>query len=119
MRTDKEYSREKKLSYENKRLKKEIAKLRKELARLDLDRYSQVKEIIEQHYQEDQAKEAQNMLDKMKEAWRCYQCEKGFLEIIIFNKLDSTWYLRKCNNCPNRTRSQRYTPQVKGIVKND
>lgn len=116
-RGDKEFSKEQKLVHENKQLKKQVASLRKELARIDLDRYSSVKEMIEEHYQEDRAEEGQNILDRLKKEWACRECTEGQLEIILYNKLDSTWYFRKCNCCPNRTKSQRYTPDVKGILK--
>lgn len=118
-RSDKEFSREQKLIHENRVLKKHVAHLRKQLARLDLDRYSNLKESIEQHYQEDREQEGRDILDHLKQEWRCKEpgCE-GYLEIILYNKINATWYYRKCNCCPHRTKSQKYHPdQVKGIIK--
>ena len=118
-RTDREFTREKKLIHENRILKRQVASLRKQLARLDLDRYSNLKETIEQHYQEDRHQEGQDILDRLKQEWRCMEpgCE-GYLEIILYNKINSTWYYRKCNECVKRTPSQKYHPdQVKGILK--
>ena len=118
-RSDREFSREKKLIHENRILKRQIASLRKQLARLDLDRYSNLKETIEQHYQEDREQEGKGILERLKQEWRCKQpgCE-GYLEIFLFNKINCTYYYRKCNCCPNRTPSQKYDPdQVKGILK--
>jgi hypothetical protein len=117
-RGSKEYSREQKLIHENKRLKRELSQLRKQLARIDLDRYDTVKEMIQEHYQEERAQEGQDILDNLKKSWTCHECHEGHLEIILYNKLDSTWYFRKCVNCGNRTKSQKYTPDVKGIIKN-
>lgn len=116
-RSDREYSKEQRLVKENKQLKQQVAQLRKQLARIDLDRYSSVKEMIEEHYQEDKAQEGQDILEKLKKEWECHECHEGQLEIILYNKLDSTWYFRKCNSCNNRTKSQKYSPDVKGIIK--
>lgn len=118
-RSDKEFSREQKLIQENQKLKRQIGTLRKQLARLDLDRYSQVREIIEDHYQEDRAEEGQNIMERLKKEWACHEggCT-GYLEIILYNKINSTWYYRKCSNCPHRTKSQKYDDSVKGIKKN-
>lgn len=114
-----EYTREQRLTKENKDLKLEISRLRKLLARVDLDRYEQVREIIEEHYTKDREDEGKIILDKMKQEWKCHTagCE-GYLEITLFNKINDTWYYRKCNCCPNRTKSQKYTPDVRGIIKN-
>jgi len=115
-------TREQQLSYENQRLKKTVASLRKQLARLDLDRYTQVREMIEEHYQEDQVQEGQDILDKIKQEWACkIEGCGGILEIFTYNKIDHTWYYRVCNrapSCKNRTKSQQYDPKaVKGILK--
>ena len=118
-RTDREFGREKRLSHENKKLKKEIAQLRKLLARVDLDRYSQVKDIIQEHYQEEKEQEGQDILDRLKQEWKCYKCSNGYLEITLYTRRDGTYYYRKCYECDNRTKSQRYDAQnVKGILRN-
>lgn len=118
-RSDKEYTREQRLIQENRTLKRQIAHLRKELARVDLDRYPNLKETIEKHYQEDKAQEGQDILERLKKEWKCEKpgCE-GYLEIFVYNKVGNAWYYRKCNCCDNRTKSQKYSPDVKGIVKN-
>lgn len=118
-KSDREFTREQRLVYENRLLKRQVSSLRKELARIDLDRYTNLKETIEQHYQEDRAQEGKDILEKVKKEWRCNGtpgCE-GFLEIFLFTKIDSTYYYRRCNCCPHRTKSQKYTPEVKGILK--
>lgn len=120
-RGEREFGREKKLAHENKRLKKQISALRKQLARLDLDRYSNLKETIEQHYQEDEAQQGQDILDKVKQEWACHEAEcGGFLEIFTYSKMGTIWYYRICSNaprCKNRTIAQKYSPEVKGIIK--
>lgn len=120
-RTDRNgFTREQRLIKENKSLRRQIQKLNKLLARVDLDRYQQVREIIEEHYKEEKKDEGQEILEKMKQEWKCHEpgCE-GYLEIIIYNKISDVWYFRKCNSCANRTKSQKYDSKtVKGIVKN-
>jgi hypothetical protein len=120
-RGDKEFTREQKLVHENKRLKKELAQLRKQLARIDLDRYDTVREMIEEHYQEDKAQQGQEILENLKKTWACKECSDGHLEIFLYNKVGTTWYYRICSNapkCKNRTLAQKYSPEVKGIIKN-
>lgn len=119
-RGSKEFSREQKLIHENKRLKREVSQLRKQLARIDLDRYDTVKGIIEQHYAQEREEEGKEILENLKKEWACRQCEDGHLEIFLYTKVDTTWYYRICSNaprCKNRTKAQRYTPDVKGIKK--
>lgn len=118
-RGHKEFSREQQVLHENKALKREIARLRKELARIDLDRYSQVKDMIEKSYQMEEELEGKKILKKLKKDWKCHECERGHLEIFCYNRPDSTWYYRQCNNCSHRTKSQRYTPGIEGILKDE
>lgn len=116
-RGHKEFSREKRLIYENQRLKRAISSLRKQLARVDVDRYTQIKDIIEEHYaQEDEADRGQNILEKLKKEWSCRECGEGFLKIHIINRLDGVFYYRKCTDCKNRTNVQPYDSSVKGII---
>ena len=120
-RSHKEYSREQKLIHENQKLKREIGRLRKELARSDLDRYDSVKEVIDQHDQEDTPASAQDILSKMRQEWACREPNcSGFLEIFTYNKIGSTWYYRTCSNspgCKNRTKAQKWSADVKGPVR--
>lgn len=119
-RGEREYSREQQLVYENKRLKRENAKLRKMAARANLDKFSSAKDLIEQNYQGDSAPEGERIVERLKKEWACREsgCE-GYLEIFTYNKIDVTWYFRKCTNldCRNRTKPQLYTPDVAGIRK--
>lgn len=119
-RNDKDFSREQKLINENKRLKRELSKIRKAMARLDLDRYDTIREMVQEHRTESQPEFGADFLENLKKIWLCNDCRNGYLEIILFNKINSTYYYRKCNNCPNRTKSQKYDPQkVKGIIKEE
>lgn len=116
-RGSKELTREQRLLNENKNLKKQLSQIRKQMARIDLDRYDFVKEMLEEHGPESQPEFGSEFLENLKKKWLCNDCRQGHLEIITFNKIDSTFYYRKCTNCPNRTKSQKYSPQVSGIIK--
>lgn len=117
-RGDKERSREQELKFENHKLRRQVSSLRKQLARLDLDRYSQVRDIVEEHYANEEVEQnTQHMLESLKNTWKCRECHSGHLEINIYTKMGDPWYFRQCNNCSHRTKSQIYTPSVKGIVK--
>ena len=115
-RGDREYSREQRLIQENRVLKRQVASLRKMLARIDLDRYENAKELIENHYQEDRAEEGKAILENLKMEWKCHEehCS-GYLEIILYTRRDGTYYYRQCTDCDNRTKSQKYDESVKGI----
>lgn len=114
-------TREQKLANENDRLKRLVAQLRKSLARLDLDRSADIREIVNKHYQQEDAQlhaeREQESLEALKRTWQCSKCPEGHLEIILLNKMNELHYFRKCNSCSNRTKLQRYSKDVRGIVK--
>lgn len=117
-RGSREISREQKLVHENKRLKREVSSLRKQLARLDLDRFTNVRELIEESYTAGQTSAGTEVIETLKKTWACKECNEGYLEIILYNKLSDTWYYRKCTSCNHRTKSQKYDPnRVEGIIK--
>jgi hypothetical protein len=111
------FTKEQELIQENRTLKRQISSLRKQLARVELDRYDAAKEIIQEHYTEDREEQGKEILENLKKSWACRECD-GYLEIKLYSKVGETWYFRKCNNCTNRTKSQRYNDKtVKGIIK--
>ena len=113
----KEVDQLQRLKSENKTLKRELSQIRKQMARIDLDRFDTLREMIEENQTTEEPEFGANFLDNLKNTWLCNDCRQGHLEIILYNKVDSTWYYRKCSNCPNRTKSQKYFPSVQGIVK--
>ena len=120
-RGHKERSKEQELKYENQKMRREISSLRKQLARLDLDRYSYVKDIVDEHLSENNEEiTTTQMLASMKNTWQCKECGIGYLEIILYGGPGgSMHYYRQCNNCSHRTKGQKYDPDtVRGIVKN-
>jgi len=118
IRGGKEYDRLQTALHENRKLKRENAGLRKALAKLDLDRHAYVRDIVEEHYaREDSETTTMEMLDMLKSEWKCRECNEGFLEITVYSKLGDSWYFRQCNNCKYRTKSQKYSQNVKGLMK--
>ena len=122
-RGNREKTREQKLVHENRQLKREVSSLRKQLARCDLDSYNSVKEAVDQHYEEGTPQQGKDFLDKLRQEWACKldNCT-GFLEIFIYNRVDKTYYYRVCSNspqCKNRTKAQKYSPDVKGPLRED
>lgn len=116
-RGHKEFSKEQELRYENHKLRRQISSLRKQLARLDLDRHDYVKTIVDEHLAQEEQETTEKMLHRLKEEWRCKECGIGYLEINLYNKPDDVYYYRKCSSCPHRTKSQVYSPSVRGIMK--
>ena len=113
-------TKEQQLSKENKSLKIELSRLRKLLARTELSGYENVKEVIEEFNKDSNLPSTQEILEALKQEWKCNKCEEGYLEIFKYTKVDSTWYYRVCSNspsCKNRTKSQKYTSEVRGIIK--
>jgi len=75
-RGTKEYNRLQETLHENKRLKKTISKLRKQISRLDLDRYHNLKEIIEKHDRENQGESLAKAEAKIRKIWECWKCRE-------------------------------------------
>ena len=121
-RTDREYTKEQKLSKENKQLKRELAHLRKQISKMDIDRFESVKQICldfeEGEKFQEFTQQANSNLEDLKKTWACDACKTGYLEISLYSKLGVTHYFRKCNSCTHRTKGKRYSAEVKGILKN-
>lgn len=121
-RGSKEVSREQKLIQENRVLKRELSHLRKQIARLDGDRVETLRQMCSDQLETERFEEINPPinLDSLKRDWACKSsgCD-GFLEIVLYSKIDQTYYYRKCNSCNNRTQGKRYdSKSVKGILKN-
>lgn len=104
-----------KLKRENELLKKKISKLRKQIARIDLDRYNNLKDLLEKCDEEGREERLRQEQQRHIEKWLCHKCENGLLKLVIITRKDGTFYFRKCNNCPNRTGTQKYHSKVEGI----
>jgi hypothetical protein len=120
-RGSKELNREQKLIQENKELKRQLSQLRRQLARIDLDRYETIRGMVEEYREDKKVEKTEDLLESMKKEWTCHEdgCT-GFLQIFVYSKMGSPWYMRKCSElgCKNRTSAKKYDPnKVKGIVK--
>lgn len=119
-RGDKERSREQELKYENQKLRREVSSLRKQLARIDLDRYSHVRDMIQEHLAENQEIVTVQDLEKsMQNEWKCHECQEGHLQVFKYPRGTGEAYYRICSRaplCTNRTKSQPWTPSVKGVM---
>ena len=118
----KEFTREQKLSKENRQLKQELKHLRKQIARLDGDRFETLRQMCADNEESQRFQESipNSNTEALKKDWACngVGCT-GYLEISLYSKLGQTYYFRKCNNCSNRTKGKRYDSEsVKGIIKN-
>ena len=115
-------TKEQELRQENQQLKRMVSSLRKQIARIDLDRYESVKEMIQEHYKEGKEEEGKEILENLKKTWECHKCNEGYLEIFVLNRGSDTIYYRICSNAPacmNRTKTQIYSQNVKGIMRKD
>jgi hypothetical protein len=110
-------TREQKLLNENRMLKRMVKSLRRELQKAN--NYDHIRDILEEHCQEERAQETRNVLENLKKVWKCHVCNEGVLEITIYSKLGESWYYRKCNGCEHRTPGKKYTSEVTGIFKQD
>ena len=117
-RGDVELKTVQKVRLENQKLKKQIAKLRKELSRIDIDRYSNLKNMIEAQAAEDESFDSKMQLEELKEQWICHKCKEDYLRLIIVPRADGTFYMRRCISCQNKTKLKKYTPDVSGIDSN-
>ena len=108
------YTREQRLSKENKQLRKENNRLRKMLTRFE--NFDHVKGVLEED-QSERLKETQMVLEDLKKAWACHSCPEGVLEITLYQRLTQTWYYRSCDSCGHRTPGKPYSNEVKGIIK--
>jgi predicted RNase H-like nuclease (RuvC/YqgF family) len=117
----KELTRERTLAKENRELKQELIHLRKQIARVDKKSLEVTKKMSKDHEERKTVTtEPNENLEHLKRTWSCNECSTGFLEITLYSKIGVTHYFRKCNQCPNRTKGQRYNEEsVKGIIKNE
>lgn len=109
-RGDKEYDLLEKLKHENKKLKKEVTSLRKVIDRMDIERYENLRELVDQQREEEKRKRKERAKEKERQ---CYQCGKGHMQLHIFDRLDGVFYYRACTLCENRTRMKKYHKDVK------
>lgn len=117
-RSDAELTEVRRLRLENQKLKKQMGKLRKQLSRIDIDRYSNLKDMLEAQAAEDGDFDVKVELEDLKEKWLCHSCKEDYLRVIIVPRADGLFYIRKCASCSHRTKLKKYTDEVDGINSN-
>lgn len=101
--------------HENQRLKRDNARLKKQLDRVDIDRFQNLKDVIEAQEKADKREaEAQDEV-KLKKEWGCWDCKEGVLRLQVFERRDGVFYFRKCDHCTKRTALKPYNNKVKGV----
>lgn len=113
--SDGDYELLDKLKHENKKLKKQISALRKQIAKLDIDRYENLKELVDKHNEQDLEEQKIKEEEFLNKKWQCHECHEGVLKLKILERRDGIWYYRSCNLCKNRTKLKRYNSEVEGI----
>lgn len=115
---DQDVSINKKLKYENQKLKRQLERLRKQLSRIDVDKYINIKEVLEAQDREDSIFETEEQerkrIDAVKRDWTCHKCGEDYLRLMIVQRPDGVFYFRLCPICKNRTRLQPFKDSVKG-----
>ena len=103
------------LKQENAKLKKQVSKLRKVISKLDTQNYQFVKDVVDSHDRQDRDYQEGIRKNVLEEKWQCHQCEDGILRITILNRLDGTFYFRKCDCCSHRTKLKKVHDDVDGV----
>jgi transcription elongation factor Elf1 len=85
------------------------------LSRLDIDAYSNLKEIIESHDRQDDEFDRNNELEKLQKKWECNTCSRDFLRLVIVPRLDGNFYFRRCGTCHHKTKLKKYDENIEGI----
>lgn len=101
----KEQDQLKKLKVENKQLKREVSSLRKQLNQKE----------IQEFYEDVQTFEQVDEDVELNKLWECFQCERDVIRLVIIDRNDGTFYFRRCQSCGNKTKLQKYNPDVEGI----
>lgn len=99
---------------ENKKLKHQISQLRKQLARIDIDRFQNLKDLIDSQDRREQEEAAKEREIQVKKQWECWDCRQDYLKLVILERRDGVFYYRHCENCKKRTKLQKYTDKVNG-----
>jgi hypothetical protein len=104
------------LKLENQKLRRQLQKLRKQLQRVDLEEYQNVRDLLESQDREDAVVEEKINRENLINKWLCHQCQEDYLRLIVLNRPDGAVYFRKCATCGHRTKLQKYTENVEGVV---
>ena len=116
---DGEHDQMQRLRAENRKLKQQISQLRKQISRIDLDRFQNLKDLLDSQEADSRQEEIKEAVEQDKREWACHDCKTGTLFLTVFERRDGVFYFRQCGSCPKRTRTKRYTSDVRGIRKSE
>jgi hypothetical protein len=111
--TDREHDIIDKYKKENQKLKEQISKLRKQISRIDLDRYHNVRDLINHYESTEKNETSPTQEEEIKKLWHCFQCDSDYLRMVTFERRDGIFYYRKCNTCNRKTKLKRLTKDTK------
>lgn len=110
----KEHTALQKAHKENQMLKRQLARLKKVIDHMNMEDYQNVQEAIEAHEcEKEQFKKDSIVIDDMSR-WKCFDCEKDFLRLIIYYKIDKPYYFRRCPTCGKKTKSKQFKDGIEG-----
>ncbi|MBF0442901.1 MAG: hypothetical protein HQK54_13425 [Oligoflexales bacterium] len=102
------------LREENQKLKRQLNRLRKQIARVDMDKFQNIREVIEAQQKEDDAFVEEMKQKKLIEHWQCFKCGRDYLRLIIIYRPDGDFYFRRCPTCNKRTKLKKLEENVVG-----
>jgi hypothetical protein len=105
-RAGKEFTELQEIKRKNQKLQRQISALRKQLSRIDVDRYQELRKLVDQQEAEDRAEECAIIAQKVDKAWKCWNCAEGTLRPVFIERRDKTVYWRACDYCKKRTKTK-------------
>jgi septal ring factor EnvC (AmiA/AmiB activator) len=110
-----EYDQLQRLKSENRKLRQQISQLRKQISRIDIDRFQNLKDLLDAQDREEQEQAAQEQQKTLERQWACWECGQGTMRLVVLERRDGVHYYRCCDNCKKRTKLQKYNDKVEGV----
>lgn len=102
------------LKKENKLLKRQNARYKKLLQRLDHERFMNIQEAIDAQKKEENELQKELKAISLEERWKCFDCGKDYLRLVVFNRPDGSFYFRRCPTCGRKTKRKRLIGNIEG-----
>jgi rubrerythrin len=104
---------------ENQQLRKHIRQLQKQLSRVDLEAYSNLKELVDAQNRQSKKLKEESDKEGILKKWLCHECKNDYIRLVVVTRPDGIYYFRRCPNCSKKTRLQKYDDKVEGIRDED
>lgn len=86
---------------------------------MDVEEYNNIQEAKEAQSRERKTLQ-KDCLDIDETAkWQCFECENDYLRLIIYQKVNEPYYLRRCPSCGNKTKGKKFDSSVTGVLPED